>query len=130
MDQQLSPSQLQALLEDTQASLAASFARIEAYRLQNKQLRDEVASLRNQVHGNGQEQGPSVQDRACSLTFPQMRNAASSSQHPITIVDGPSGRKVGKCREAARRQYRSCVRRCFLAGPRVPGHRQRLRRFR
>lgn len=46
----LTADQLRALLQDTQSSLAAAFARMEAYRLQNRALRDELSSLRNQVH--------------------------------------------------------------------------------
>ncbi|GAX72932.1 hypothetical protein CEUSTIGMA_g387.t1 [Chlamydomonas eustigma] len=100
MDQDLSHAQLRVLLDDTQASLAASFARIEAYRLQNKQLRDELASLRNQVHGDAQSSktvATSISPSQSSLTFPQQKNilsGASSSHHPIEIVDGPSGRKI------------------------------------
>ena len=87
MDQSLSATQLQALLEDAQASLAASFARIEAYRLQNRQLRDEVSALRNAFATDAKADGPSKEPvlSACSLTFPQQRNTGS---HPIVIIDG------------------------------------------
>ena len=88
MDQSLSATQLQALLEDAQASLAASFARIEAYRLQNRQLRDEVSALRNAGGPDAKAvDGPSKERAlaACSLTFPQQRNTGS---HPIVIIDG------------------------------------------
>ena len=90
MDQSLSPAQLQDLLHDTQESLAASFARIEAYRLQNRQLRSELAQLRAQVHGSDERTViESSKDASaletCSLKFPQQRNVGS---HPIVICDG------------------------------------------
>ena len=91
MDQSLSPTQLQDLLHDTQESLAASFERIEAYRLQNRQLRTELAQLRAQVHGSEEQtltgsnkEAPSALE-TCSLKFPQQRNLGS---HPIVICDG------------------------------------------
>eukprot|EP00798_Chlamydomonas_sp_ICE-L_P011721 gene11721-35010_t len=48
---ELRPEQLRALLDDAQATLAASLGRMEAHRIQNKQLLDEVSQLRNVVHG-------------------------------------------------------------------------------
>ncbi len=97
MDQQLTYQQLQALLEDTQASLAASFARIEAYRLQNRQLRDELAALRSAVHGAaGTEEAEAGPLSSISIKFPQMASAPSA-QHSVTIIDGPSGRRAPGC---------------------------------
>jgi len=90
MDQSLSPTQLQDLLNDTQESLAASFARIEVFRLQNKQLREELAQLRAQVHGSEGQAPPSQSKEsssleACALQFPQQRSMGS---HPIMLCDG------------------------------------------
>ncbi|GIL71915.1 hypothetical protein Vretimale_619 [Volvox reticuliferus] len=48
----LSTSQLKAILEDTQASLAAALGRIEAFRIREKQLMNELSQLRQQVHGS------------------------------------------------------------------------------
>ncbi|GIL45755.1 hypothetical protein Vafri_2909 [Volvox africanus] len=49
----LGTSQLKAILEDTQASLAAALGRIEAFRIREKQLMNELSQLRQQVHGSG-----------------------------------------------------------------------------
>lgn len=95
MDTSLNQTQMSDLLQDTQASLAASFARIEAYRLQNKQLRDEVAHLRAQVHGGGEAEGstgPSIAKESLKFPpqqtqFPQQRSIGS---HPVTIIEGAS----------------------------------------
>jgi hypothetical protein len=43
-----------ATLQDTQAALAAALAKIEALRVRQKQLIDELAGLRKQVHGGGE----------------------------------------------------------------------------
>ncbi|KAG2501203.1 hypothetical protein HYH03_001017 [Edaphochlamys debaryana] len=48
---QLSASQLKAMVEDSQASLAAALGRIEAFRIREKQLMNELSQLRQQVHG-------------------------------------------------------------------------------
>lgn len=47
--------QLRALLEDTQASLAAAFARIEGFRIREKHLMSEVSELRQAVHGSSNQ---------------------------------------------------------------------------
>ncbi len=47
----MNPQQLKAVLEDTQASLAAALGRIEAFRIREKQILAELATLRQQVHG-------------------------------------------------------------------------------
>lgn len=48
----LTEEQLKAQLDDTQASLAAALARIEAMRLKERQLVAELSALRKQVHGS------------------------------------------------------------------------------
>ncbi len=113
---ELTPDQLRILLDDTQASLAASFARIEAYRIQNRQLLDEVSQLRSHVHGGREPQAAGshsepgvhrVPSEACSINFPQQKNAAPvwtslnsrpvlisdlEGEHPVQIING--GKKV------------------------------------
>lgn len=113
-DQDLSVPQLSALLEDTQASLAAAFARVETYRLQNRQLRDELSRLRGQAlsgGGDASSEGPNGKrmpaSGVCSVSFPQastsgvgfnsVRNGAVyvsqlSGQYPVAILNG--GKKV------------------------------------
>ena len=101
----LSHAQLSAILEDTQESLAAAFARVEAFRLANRQLKEELAALRiNQGHGqtNGDQPNLSVpSSHPCSIDFPQTRDAPAAfsgrqggtvlvsevqGEHPVSLV--------------------------------------------
>jgi hypothetical protein len=110
----LSHAQLSAILEDTQESLAAAFARVEAFRLANRQLKEEVAALRNQVHGQSQSSADApnlaVPSQPCSIDFPQARDAQDKhaafsgrgggtvlvsevqGEHPVALIVG--GKKV------------------------------------
>lgn len=108
----LSHAQLVAILEDTQESLAAAFARVEAFRLANRQLKEEIAALRSQVHGqtSAEFQNLAVPSQPCSIDFPQAkdvqdRNAVFSGrgggtvlvsevqgEHPVALIVG--GKKV------------------------------------
>ena len=86
--------QLRAQLEDTQASLAAAFARIEAFRLREKLLVQEIAKLRL---------GDSVENLQVASTDAPTTQATStgsqgqqkqrndSSQDGSTEHEGPKG---------------------------------------
>ncbi|MEW5302662.1 MAG: hypothetical protein WDW36_005424 [Sanguina aurantia] len=60
ISQDLSVEQLRNLLDDTQAALAAAFARIEGFRLREKSLMAELSTLRQQVHGGSSDVDPSA----------------------------------------------------------------------
>lgn len=62
----LQPSQLKALLEDCQASLAASLARIEAYRIRERHILEELSALRTAVHGGAPASAPAAAGKGSS----------------------------------------------------------------
>jgi hypothetical protein len=104
----LTPQQLCCLLEDTQSSLSTALARVEAYRLQNSKLKNEVAQLRQQVHrpvagaqpGSGQRDSlapgsgsgslhgkktPSLSDMP-AIAFPHERDAVRGAGFRSNLV--------------------------------------------
>ena len=87
----LSPQQLKTLLEDTQGSLAASLARIEAFRLRERLLTHELAQLRQQVHGQASSKPGSRRHSASGGggELPQQQELASQSTCSITIPPAP-----------------------------------------
>lgn len=70
ISQDLSIEQLRNLLDDTQAALAAAFARIEGFRLREKSLMAELSTLRQHVHGGSSDGGPGP-----GLSLPERESA-------------------------------------------------------
>ncbi|GLC57679.1 hypothetical protein PLESTB_001252900 [Pleodorina starrii] len=80
----LSTSQLKAILEDTQASLAAALGRIEAFRIREKQLVNELAQLRQQVHG-----GTSPEEQPAATTTSNPRGPKPAAAMPAPAPASP-----------------------------------------
>lgn len=84
ISQDLSVEQLRNLLDDTQAALAAAFARIEGFRLREKSLMAELSTLRQQVHGGSSDGGPSA-----GLHLPE-GSTDPAAQTPLHMVEEAS----------------------------------------
>ncbi|PNW77505.1 hypothetical protein CHLRE_10g439550v5 [Chlamydomonas reinhardtii] len=64
----LDAAQLRAVLDDAQASLAAALGRIEAFRIREKQVMNELSQLRAQVHGGASAGPPTPSARQAPLS--------------------------------------------------------------
>lgn len=124
--------QLKAVLEDTQSSLAAAFARVEAYRIRERLLTQEITKLRlgdegqAQATATPQAAGSTAEGAAPSSNGAADAGAASSGAEastseitlpayitpiqdhlPVILVSG--GRKVGTFVRHIRMMMLHCV---------------------
>lgn len=80
-------AQVKTICEDTQASLAAALARIEAFRIRERQLIDELSQLRAQVHGQQIEEARGLFRKSFEENSPEIDSKkASAEQQPVDLA--------------------------------------------
>lgn len=82
----MNPQQLKAVLDDTQASLAAALGRIEAFRIREKQILSELSTLRQQVHGGADPTSAPPAPVAVGGARPAPAQPAPAAQPPQTAA--------------------------------------------
>ncbi|KAG2432902.1 hypothetical protein HXX76_008633 [Chlamydomonas incerta] len=92
----LDTAQLRAILDDTQASLAAALGRIEAFRIREKQIMNELSQLRAQVHGGETPAGPPTP--SAKQAPPSAQPASAGQSKPVE--EKPSAQEAAPPKKA------------------------------